>query len=833
MSSGGKSGTTSPQYNYFGTVAGIFGNGPMDVLSTILIGGGRILWSGTLTRGAETYVDLTGSIDPNFFTGGGYLRWYWGTETQPADAALPGHPPYKGRPMLVAKNFLFGTDVTTAPDFQVIGARKPVVDGSIVAAIDNVLDDGQVNPIAAVAELVLSPAGLNVPLARLKAASWLAVAAAMNASAAVRGLRWCSPLLMAFQPARSVLADLLLLCDCELRWTVDGLLDIVARRWGVDPGGLPTFDARHCSDGAPQALAADGWDAVPANAEVAFVNRAKLFKNDSVPTPNLWAQQDPVSSFPNRQLQRDQVARSSQAALIGAEFIRQNDQPRGTLSRTLRRPLILTAAGQAVLPGDKVYIDVDPVPGGGGLAQLAIVEQVAFGRTGPVKIRATADTLVPEAPYAPAWAVPSPQVYTVDPVADALAIPLPPAAYGLPPAVGLLLARPGAKVVGAQVFFDTDAGGGFPELGKQTGFAVRCGLVNDAALNDTTLRLALTDGLNGPDAALAARTPENALAAQQGQLLLILASVDGSGRVTVGGDGLPEMEIVFLDGRTAVAGATFDYTGLRGQQGLAARAWSAAGTTAWIIPAVNLTAWQHPAFAGLAASGAPGHLRVASYSAFAEDETSPPPGWSFVIPAINLNAPITSYPRLAPDTGDPTDGQPFDLGLVLDQNGGFSGAGTGASLTDALAVIDAHAGQIYRICVVSFGTASGAMFYLTTDVAGVRAWLAAALAGTNPPHNLFYFNGGAISPPEAAADGLYQCLGILDTAATPLRRFVYLSSHHKDFSGPYTGPAALVNTRLNGPLTYAFLAHGTATGGGTLLDTALPATSRVVHGNFP
>ncbi len=827
MGSGGKGGSSTPQYNYYGTIAGRFGCGPIDVLQTILIGGGRILWQGPITRGSELFVDLTGSIDSSFFVNGGYLRFYWGTEHQGPDAALPGQPYYPGSPLLVACNFLFGQDVTTAPDFQIIASRKPVVNPSIVYAGDNFIDDGQVNPIACIAELVTSPAGLNVPLSRLKAASWLAVGSAKNASAAVRALCWCSPLLTSFQPARSVLADLLVLADCELRWTVDGLLEIIARNWGVDPGGLPSFDARHCSDGSPQSLDAAGWDAVPATVEVSFVNRDKLFKSDNVPTPNLWAQQDPNSNLPDVQLQRDHVGRSSQAAAIGAEYLRQNDQPRGTLTRTLRRPLVLTAAGQAVMPGDKVYIDVQPVPSGTAEAQLAVVEEVSFGRTGPVKIRATADTLVGASPYSPAWSVPAPQVYTVDPIAHALAVPLPPAGYGVPPTVGLLLARPGANVVGAHVFFDTDDSGGFPELGLQTGFAVRCTLVNAATIYDSVIRLNLTEGLGGPDAALAARTPESTLGAQQGSLLLVIANVDSNGRVVISGDGLPELEFVFLASRVAVTGATFDYVGLRGRQGLVARAWTT-DAQAWIIPAVNLTAWSHPAFAGLAASEAVGYLRLAAYSAFGEDESSPPPERTFIIPTPFLTAPVDQYPVLTLDTGTPGDGNKFVLALVLDETGSIGTAGAARGI----AVIDAYTAQIAKICVVAFGDTARLVCPLTTDVASVRAYLVDAAAGTDPAASAFFFDGGG-DEPENGIDALALALDTLDAAGITLRRFIYFRTDAGDFAHNVNTPE-LVNARLNGPITYAWLDITESSSPETTLYTSVfAATSRVSMTDFP
>src|SRR4051812_38701514 len=111
-SSGGKGGSASQSKNYYGTVAGAICWGPLDWLRAVILNGNYV-FQGSLDL-TDDVTDLTGSLlDPTLIAPGGYLKIYRGTETQPADAALVGHPPYKGTATLVAKGIFFGQDSGT------------------------------------------------------------------------------------------------------------------------------------------------------------------------------------------------------------------------------------------------------------------------------------------------------------------------------------------------------------------------------------------------------------------------------------------------------------------------------------------------------------------------------------------------------------------------------------------------------------------------------------------------------------------------------------------------------------------------------------------------
>ena len=123
------------------------------------------------------------------------------------------------------------------------------------------------------------------------------------------------------------------------------------------------------------------------------------------------------------------------------------------------------------------------------------------------------------------------------------------------------------------------------------------------------MRLTLLDGLTGPDADIAGATPDNDLAAARGDLVLIIATPVASGGAELNdgvasSSGTFKREFCFINTRVAVSGATFDYTIIRGQQGPAARAWTAASNPqCWIVRAADLATWNDPSLAGLVSGG--------------------------------------------------------------------------------------------------------------------------------------------------------------------------------------------------------------------------------------
>lgn len=652
MGSGGKGGGDAfKSYNYHSTLAGAVCWGPVDTVHAVIVDG-KSIWEGTSNRPSSPtsapagkaalasptlnseYTELTASIDPKWFLTGGYLRVYWGTTTQTVDPAFVGHghSGYAGTSYLVARKFLLGRERSSAPNIEVVVSRKPVATTDVVAAIDNVIDDLNCNPVAALAELFTSQHGLGLPAARLDATSWLAAAAWCNASADRRAATFCSPLFTGSKLARVAAAELLAMFDGGLGWTADGLLALRLLEFGVDPGGLATLDAGQITD-APR-MKAGGWGDVPSGVIVGYVDRARKHKVADEKVDNLVALR--VFGEDRRdKLDRPHVVRREQAVRHGAEFLRRTSSPRVTVDITCRREMV---AGLA--PGSKVLVDVDPEPGGAGLAQLVVVEERRDDGKGEVRLSCIADNLVPAVPYTPTLTADAPQAMTMDPIEHALAIPLSPKAWGDGGRIGVLAARPQSDAIGFRVFLSAD-GTEFAEVGSQPGFAVRATLDTAIDLDAETVRLSLTDGATGRDAYLIEQSSPggNEAEARNDQLIIVLANVGVDGRVVIT-DGHAELEIMSVIARTAIDADTHDYDVYRSRMGTESQDW-ATTCEAWVLPGANLTAWTHPDLWDLLGTTDPAYVRMVAYSNWAEDEDETVPEREVVFPRT-----FDSVPRI-------------------------------------------------------------------------------------------------------------------------------------------------------------------------------------------
>jgi hypothetical protein len=617
--------------NYYGTVAGAVCWGPLDYLTAVIHNGGY-LWQGSLTLTADV-TDLTGSIaDPSLIGAGGYLKLYRGTATQTADPALVGHSPYKDTVLLVGKNLFFGQDSGTAPNLQIIGGRLPRVPTSIVASADNVMDDGQINPIAALAEFLLDERGAGVPQASFDASSWLSAAhwAFLN-----KDFAFCSPLITEQMSVSEVARRLLEPISGFIRWSPAGKLTCKIYEWGVDPGGLVTIDAQTWVR-KPKFVFGD-WTEIPTEYLVSFTDRAFDYQENSVLVPNARAAQ--IRQVDDqRRLDRPDITRAGQANRHAVEVARRLGTAPSTVSGKLRGPIIAS-----ILPGDKVRVDVDPEPGGAGLSQLCRVLSIKRDRSDEATVKLQTDNLLPATVYQPSYTIPTTPTEVALPLQNYIGVPLPPNAFGWPPAVGLLASRPAQNIVGFEAFFGPSHAGAFSSLGQQPGFAVRATLSSNISNAATVARFSETDGLSAPDAGLAADTPGgNTTEAGDNALLALLVSLDVNGRIALGADGNPVMEFVSIVDRAFVSGAAFDYTILRGRLGTTAQAWTA-GTLVWIVPRANIVPWRHSLLSSML--GGVAYFRLVSFTMTTEDVTTP-------VPELSVNM----LPATAPMFGGNIDG---------------------------------------------------------------------------------------------------------------------------------------------------------------------------------
>lgn len=626
---GGKSGKANPSYNYFGNIAGGICRGPIDEISAIIIDG-KTVWEGTDARPASyvapptalnsVYDDFSARLDAKWFVKGkagreGHLRVYWGTDDQGADPALVDHPHYKGLAYVVCWKFLFGREKTPAPNIEVVCTRKPVADTALVAAVDNTLEDGQANPVAVMAELLTSPAGAGLAVSMLDGTSWQAAAAYCRT---IPTLAYCSPLLVDAGDLRGACAGLLAMFDGALAWTAAGKLAVRLLKPGVDPGGLPVLDAPLFVE-LPK-ISSGSWGDIATQVVCRHVDRARKFKQTSTTAANLVAARLRSGEQSTRAIELAHVTRPEQANRWAVELVRRSQQPPVTVEVSCRPERVV-----GIAPGSKVLIDVDPEPGGAGMAQLAVVEE-RREKAKSTALRLICDPLTTATPYSPTFEQADPEAAPVEEIEHALLVPLGPAQGG--PAVAVLATRPQADAIGYDVFFlwDTDADASLAdeapaELGRGVGFCCRLDLVSNIAEDAATADFHLTDASTAFDAYLSDLAPNSALGAGADELVIVVANVDGgTGRIVIT-DGVPEVEVLSVIGRTPAGPSdTHTYQILRARLAWPARAWTTS-CQAWLLPAANLIGWAHPDMAELLRTGAVGTLRLAAVTASDEAET--------------------------------------------------------------------------------------------------------------------------------------------------------------------------------------------------------------------
>lgn len=335
--SAGKGKSTVTGYNYFASLAALIAWGPLDGIHGIYLNS-ELVWEGTVTRGAEDYVDLT--ID-----GYGTCRIYWGTGTQDADPELLDsgfdHPPYRYQAYLVFTGLFFGFNQTSAPNVEVVVSRYPVI--SWMTAAVAVQDD--CNAVAVAAEWLQSARfGLGLPDAALATGELDAIAGDLEDEEF-----GVSPYVTRQINARQLLQQLVEYFDGYLLRTRDGKLSLGLIRTPVSPVSVAAVDLVDEPDLDP-----DTWKGVSSKTWVKYLNRDQQYKEAALPYRDagvfgLVGENSPVT------LERPWITRPAQAQQVVAASGRTNATPR-TKGRLLVRKSSAAATEQ---PGAVLELDWD------------------------------------------------------------------------------------------------------------------------------------------------------------------------------------------------------------------------------------------------------------------------------------------------------------------------------------------------------------------------------------------------------------------------------------------------------------------------------------------
>lgn len=632
MAGGGKGGGGggSGVYDYYGTIAGLVCNGPVDELVSVIVDGkeawpGAITWAVGLTvttgqvysfggrnwqalinhttstinqpphgtywtpysisRGVADYTDLT-------VTGYGSLRIYWGTSTQTQDPKLAtagndageDHPAYKGKCYIVLKDFLFGRERTSAPNVEVIVNRKP--NQSIISGTYMPLQDQQANLIGALLEVASDPInGLGIAAADIDATTFNGIASLL----ATKPEAWyASPLLTNQTTLKSFATDIALLADAHVLLNpTSGKLEATMFEHGTAPIAYSTLTTNDLAADQIPVIDAQSWQEVPTGAVVVFNDRERSYKQTSDKVDDLRAFQI-LGENRRENLTRDLITRRAQALSHASEYLRRYGRPQMEARVSVRRE-----KARGLLPGQWIQLDIDLEPNGTQALQFFKIIEMTVPKRGPIEFVLDAEETLAPVPYTPAEVIGNVPI-----LGGATAIPnyrIFEASFALAGGdsrIGCLAERPNLITVGFQLSYNNASTGTFQNLGIHDGFATRATLLADYA-STATGALQITVPAQADTTILSQSL--SGIQATDDSLLAIVFKI-ASGQIDTDAAGLVHWEVMSVSNIALVSGSNYDLTVIRGRQGTSGHSFVVASTEVWLINRSSLSFFFHREF---------------------------------------------------------------------------------------------------------------------------------------------------------------------------------------------------------------------------------------------
>lgn len=629
MSSGGGKGGGggTPTYDYYGTIAGVVGVGPVDRLVAIIIDNEKV-WpaSGTgIARGAEDYISIT---IPKY----GNARFYWGTETQTTPTLLTAagnnyaeeHPPMRGFAYILFMDCLMGRERTTAFNAEVVYQRKPM-QTVITGGAANLDADGQANPIAYLAE-ILGDAFVGAGLASyLNPSVWQAAA---DALAAAPGNSYVSPLLDKQINAKAALADVQLVIDSWLRWNpTAGKLDIgiIPSQAAIDVEDLPLITSAQLTEKAK--IDVEGWRDVDTRWSLTFKDRKRNFKQASVKVDNLRALQALNTPRPAT-IRRDMVTRKGQAQHLAAAWGRLRSIPGNSGELT-----VIREKAAALRIGDLFVLELDDAEIGISISQVSRVTGKTTPTVGPIVIEYTFDQSTTAVAYTPSFTDVTDDAVEIPEIDNFRILELPPLLAGKKEyRIAVFGERPDPLVTGMSVYYDDVDNGIFPLLGSQRQFALR-GRLN-AAYSAAATGVVEVELLGDIDRDILASVPAGDTSARNDKLLMFLVKRSETSPyidIEEDADGNALVEVFSVSSSAFTGADVIEVEALRARRGTKAlnHVITGQGTEVWFIARGNLddfsnkdgdAAYFHADFPLLQEDGAYGYFRLQPETALGERE---------------------------------------------------------------------------------------------------------------------------------------------------------------------------------------------------------------------
>lgn len=605
-------------YNIYGSLLGLVGVGPVDTLHSVRVNG-RVVLLGPLNRGSPTWTDLTPYIRAGDYPNTVHSKYgkavlFWGSgpadweaafgvlpETQGNGNPFRHHPPYNGICVVAFRALFFGKSRSMAPNVDVVVSRAPSVEPALIPADCLTLQDGQTNPVAALAHLLRTDCG--IPLSRFDTASWTAAAQYALSDPA----RWyTSPMLTRAEEVSVAAGRILDALDAALLWLPNGKLAVVLLRPGEFSPGIPLLDSRALTE--PPRLQQSGWSEVPTELFALYDDREAQYKRRDVRVDHQINLSLRGGRHVRESLESPFMTRREQVFRWLAARARLLFRPALSASLRVRRAKVV-----GWTPGTKFLLSASPEP---GISQprLFVVRSIEDEGGPEVQLEAFADLTVSSSALAPSFGGVGAAEEEV-PALDAnrcLVVPLTGNQY---PArsVTAMVQRPFPSQAAVRIYYAPGSGSTeWADLGSVNGFGVYSQLQASVTESADTMDLSIGDV---PDEELAGMLPDNALDAEADKLLVLLARLDSNGALLVDAQGMPAMEWCSAVERTALSPGVFRYTVLRGRRGTVARAWDFSQSHAvFLIPLSMLNVVNHAAYWPLYDSVSTGFFKLFAVS---------------------------------------------------------------------------------------------------------------------------------------------------------------------------------------------------------------------------
>ena len=664
MGGGGKGGGAGSTNNYYGTMAGGLCVGPVDELVAIIANGQEVWPKGTpwkvglacaagtlyvfdaqtwtctanhvasaanapgsglegwkeytFARGANLYDDF--SLTQSDGTHLGTLRFYWGTNAQTVDFYLQSanndggvkgnfgtgdqHPDYKGLCYIVLIDFLFGQEIQSGPNIEIVVRRKP--SQNIITDNAAQITDGQCNLAAAIVELLTDKNCIGLPTTMVDTTSFQAVGDWLLTNEKLYG---ASILIDSSTQLRSMLDALMAMFDGYIRFNPSTkLIELGVYQHGQVPGAYTTLTADALTK-APK-FSTTSWQGTMSRAVVRYNSRQLNYQQTSeqVDDPRAFYV---LGMMRDQSLDRPHIARQAQAIIHGRETLRVigHAVTKGTLE--VRREF-----GRNIRAGDYVFVDVDLEPGGTAVFEFFRVTSRKIPPTGPITFDIIAENTLAAVPWNNTAAPVLQSVLPVPPITNFRILEVPSALSGQVGAIVVLAQRPNNLIVGNNVYCDTDPAGTFLLLGNAANFAAQATLATPVALGDGTLKIIVdstqmdagyltnqytaNDAINDTMLAILVSVAAGQVAESAGYAVMEICSVSAIALQNLSGVAGDAIGGVGGDTVLGVGDSTnlwrYDLTVLRGRKGTAANTFATATTEVWLIPASLLVYFTEQIF---------------------------------------------------------------------------------------------------------------------------------------------------------------------------------------------------------------------------------------------